>query len=234
MLATLPLAALAGLLSFASPCVFPLVPSYLAYVGGNAGAARGLLIRNALLFILGFSLAFIALGASASALGTLLLRYRYELIIVAGAVIIIFGLNMIGLIRIPLLMRQASFRTTDRAGTPGGAVALGFAFAVGWTPCIGPMLAGILTLASVSDTLGEGVLLLTVYAMGLGIPFLLAALAVDRFKSLSAGLKKHLPLIEKIGGSLLIVMGVLMVTGYYTIFNGLLLGLTPDWLFSRL
>lgn len=234
MIATIPLAALAGLLSFLSPCVFPLVPSYLAYVGGNATGARRARVQNSLLFILGFSLCFIALGASASWLGSMLLAWRFELIFAGGLIVIIFGLGMLGILRLPFLMREARIRTADRAGTPGGAVVLGFAFAIGWTPCIGPLLASILALAGATDTLGQGVALLAAYALGLGIPFLVAALAFDRFVGASRAVKRHLRTIEIVGGALLVVMGLLMVTGYYTFLNGVLLRITPDWLLSYL
>lgn len=234
MTASYPLAALAGLLSFLSPCVFPLVPSYLAYVGGNAGASQRNRVLYSLLFIVGFSAAFVALGASATWIGAMLRAWRYELIIVGGIVIIVFGLGMLGVLRLPFLMREARMQVGARSGTPHGAVLLGFAFAIGWSPCIGPILATVLTLASTSDTVGQGMLLLAVYALGLGVPFLLAALAFDRFLNVSRSLRRHLLLVERIGGSIMVIMGVLMVTGYYTAFNGLLQRITPDWLISRL
>ncbi len=230
VLASFSLAALAGLISFLSPCVFPLVPSYLAYIGGGSSAPRAVRIRNSLLFILGFSLCFVALGASASWIGSILLAWRFELIIIGGVIVIIFGLSMLGLFRIPFLMRQLQIRTDDRPGTPGGAVLLGFAFAIGWTPCIGPILAGVLTMASVSDTLAQGILLLSTYALGLGVPFLLAALMLDRFIAASGRIKKHLGTLEKVGGAMLVLMGLLMLTGYYTVLNGFLLRITPDWM----
>lgn len=234
MTASIPLAAFAGLLSFLSPCVFPLVPSYLAYVGGNATASQRTRVLYSLLFILGFSLCFVILGASATWVGAMLRAWRYELIIVGGIIIIIFGLGMLGVLRIPFLMREARLQVGDRSGTPQGALLLGFAFAIGWSPCIGPILATVLALASTSETVGQGMLLLAVYALGLGVPFLLAALAFDRFLGVSRVLRRHLLLVERIGGSVMIVMGVLMVTGYYTMFNGLLQRITPDWLMSRL
>lgn len=234
MIATVPLAAFAGLVSFLSPCVFPLVPSYLAYVGGNATGAARVRITNSLLFILGFTACFVVLGAGATVVGGFLRAYRHELIIFGGILIIIFGLGMLGILRIPFLMREARLQVGDRSGTPGGAVLLGFAFAIGWSPCIGPMLASVLTLASASDTVGQGILLLTVYALGLGIPFLLAALAFDRFLGVSRAVRRHLRTIERVGGGIMVIMGVLMVTGYYTIFNAILQRITPEWLVSRL
>lgn len=234
LITLLPLAAFAGLISFLSPCVFPLVPSYLAYIGGNATASQRVRLTNSLLFILGFSLSFIALGASATAVGAILRAWRHELIIVGGIVIIIFGLAMLGLFRIPLLMREARFQSTDNPGTAWGALTLGFAFAIGWSPCIGPILASVLVLASSSETVFQGMGLLGVYSLGLGIPFFLAALAFDRFLGVSKVMRKRLRLVEQIGGGVMVIMGVLMVSGYYTVFNGLLIGLTPDWLMERL
>lgn len=234
LIAYLPLAAFAGFISFLSPCVFPLVPSYLAYIGGNATAARRIRITNSLLFILGFSLSFVALGASATWIGAVLRTWRHELIIIGGIIIIIFGLAMLGVFRIPLLMREARFRSTDKPGSAWGALTLGFAFAIGWSPCIGPILATVLTLASTSETVLQGMTLLGIYSLGLGVPFFLAALAFDRFLRLSKVVRKRLRLMEKIGGGVMLLMGVLMASGYYTVFNGLLMGLTPDWLLERL
>lgn len=215
--------------------MFPLVPSYLAYIGGSATASQRTRIVNSLLFIIGFSLCFVVLGASATWVGALLRVWRHELIIVGGLVIIVFGLGMLGLFRIPFLMREARLQVQERqAGTPLGALVLGFAFAIGWSPCIGPILAGVLTLASTSETVYQGMGLLSVYALGLGIPFMLAALAFDRFLGVSRKVRRHLGTIERVGGGIMVVTGVLMVTGYYTVFNGLLQSITPEWLMSRL
>jgi cytochrome c-type biogenesis protein len=231
---TLGLAFTAGLLSFLSPCVLPLVPSYLAYVGGSGAEKRALLIRNALLFVLGFSLIFIALGASASALGSLLRANRQVLTIGGGVLVILFGLVLLGLIRLPVLMRDTRVQAKHDASTPIGAVLLGMAFAAGWTPCIGPVLGGILTLAGASGTLLEGVTMLAVYSLGLAVPFLLAALALDPFLRVSRRMRSWLPWVERAAGGLLVIAGVLMVTGTYTRLNTWLLRFTPDWLYSRL
>jgi cytochrome c-type biogenesis protein len=231
---TLGLAFTAGLLSFLSPCVLPLVPSYLAYVGGSGATKRALLIRNALLFVLGFSLIFIALGASASALGSLLRANRQVLTIGGGVLVILFGLVLLGLIRLPVLMRDTRVQAKHDASTPIGAVLLGMAFAAGWTPCIGPVLGGILTLAGASGTLLEGVTMLAVYSLGLAVPFLLAALALDPFLRVSRRMRRWLPWVERAAGGLLVIAGVLMVTGTYTRLNTWLLRFTPDWLYSRL
>lgn len=234
MTPTLGLAFTAGLLSFLSPCVLPLVPSYLAYVGGSGAEKRALLIRNALLFVAGFSLIFIALGASASALGSLLRANRQVLTIGGGVLVILFGLVLLGVIRLPVLMRDTRVQAKHDASTPIGAVLLGMAFAAGWTPCIGPVLGGILTLAGASGTLLEGVLMLAVYSAGLAVPFLLAALALDPFLRVSRRMRRWLPWVERAAGGLLVIAGVLMVTGTYTRLNSWLLRFTPDWLYSRL
>jgi len=231
---TLGLAFTAGILSFLSPCVLPLVPSYLAYVGGSGAAKRSVLLRNAALFVVGFSSIFIALGASASALGSLLRSQREALTIGGGVLVIVFGLVLLGVIRLPVLMRDTRVQARHDASTPVGAVLLGMAFAAGWTPCIGPVLGGILTLAGASGTLLEGVTMLAVYSAGLAVPFLLAALALDPFLRVSRRLRHWLPWVERGAGGLLVIAGVLMVTGTYTRLNSWLLRFTPDWLYSRL
>ncbi len=234
MTPTLGLAFTAGILSFLSPCVLPLVPSYLAYVGGSGAAKRSVLLRNAALFVVGFSSIFIALGASASALGSLLRSQREALTIGGGVLVILFGLVLLGVIRLPVLMRDTRVQARHDASTPVGAVLLGMAFAAGWTPCIGPVLGGILTLAGASGTLLEGVTMLAVYSAGLAVPFLLAALALDPFLRVSRRLRHWLPWVERGAGGLLVIAGVLMVTGTYTRLNSWLLRFTPDWLYSRL
>lgn len=240
MTPTLSLAFAAGIFSFLSPCVLPLVPSYLAYVGGSAAgrssaaARRWLTIRNSLLFIAGFSLIFVGLGASASALGGLLAENRGWLITVGGALILFFGLVMLGVLRIPLLYRDARLRFGGDSSTPGGAVVLGMAFAAGWTPCIGPILGSILTLAGAAGTLSFGVTLLGAYALGLALPFFLAAVALDSFTRFSSGMGRYLPWIERGAGVILVIAGVLMITGLYTALNTYLIQLTPEWLWERL
>ncbi len=237
-----PIAFLAGILSFLSPCVLPLVPSYLAYVGGRAAGDEGAggarsrrtLLGNSLMFVLGFSLVFIALGASASALGSVLRAYRGSLIVVGGVLVIAFGLMMLGVLRFPGMMRDTRLRFGGDTATPWGALLMGMAFAAGWTPCIGPVLGGILTMAGASGTLASGVVLLAVYAAGLAIPFLLAALALEPFLRFSSGFRRYLPWVERIAGGLLVVAGLMMVTGTYTRLNSYLIRITPEWLYSRL
>jgi cytochrome c-type biogenesis protein len=232
---TPPIAFLAGVLSFLSPCVLPLVPTYLAYIGG-AGAGRALLLRQAGLFVGGFSLVFIAMGASASALGSVIREQRELLTIVGGVLVILFGLVMLGVIRIPILYRDTRLQLSAETKTqsPFGAVLLGMAFAFGWTPCIGPVLGAILTAAGASGTLATGVGLLTAYAAGLALPFLVAALAVEPFTRASRGLGPWLPWFERGAGVLLLIVGVMLVTGTFTAFNAVLIQWTPEWLWSRL
>ena len=240
MTPTLPLAFFAGVLSFLSPCVLPLVPSYLAYVGGSSArgesgqASRRVLIRNSLFFILGFSLIFIGLGASASLIGGLLQENRRILTLVGGVLIVAFGLVMLGVIKLPFLYRDTRKQFQGDSSTPVGAVLLGMAFAAGWTPCIGPVLGGVLTLAGASGTLALGVALLASYALGLAVPFLLSALAVGSFTRFSHRFRRYLPWVERASGGILLVAGVMLLTGTYTELNVYLIRFTPEWLWSRL
>jgi cytochrome c-type biogenesis protein len=222
------LAALSGgILSFISPCVLPLVPGYLCFAAGlnfddltdNKPDLRRRIVQGALFFVLGFSVVFIALGASASALSGLLLDHKVLLSQIAGIVIIAFGIHLTGLLKFAPLLREIriSAPMQTSATSPyrqyGIAFIIGLAFAFGWTPCIGPILATILTLAAGRDSMSEGIILLSLYAAGLGIPFVLAAMSVGRFLSTSQRLRRHLPLIEKLAGGLLIVTGALILAG---------------------
>ncbi len=224
----------AGILSFLSPCVLPLVPSYLAYVGGSAQARRRVILTNALFFVLGFSLVFIALGASASALGSVLRGNRDVLMIAGGVLVTFFGLVMLGVVKVPWLYRDTRMQYRGETRTPWGAALLGMAFAAGWTPCIGPILGAILTMAGAAGTLAQGVGLLAVYALGLGVPFLAAALLLEPFLRFSKRFQRFLPWVERGAGVLLLIAGVLMLTGTYTVLNSYLIQLTPDWLLDRL
>ncbi len=236
MTPTLGVAFVAGVLSFLSPCVLPLVPTYLAYIGGSGAAKRALVLRNAALFVLGFSLVFVAMGASASALGSVLREHRSVLMIVGGVLVIAFGLVMLGVIRLPFLYRDTRRPLGADANpqTPWGAVALGSAFAFAWTPCIGPVLGAILTIAGASGTLSTGVGLLAVYSLGLAVPFMLAAFAFEPFLRMSRSIRSYLPWFERAAGGLLVIVGIMMVTGTFTALNNLLLRLTPEWLFQRI
>ena len=216
---------LAGLLSFITPCVLPLVPSYLAVLGGGSGKKP---VTGALLFILGFTLVFISLGAGASALGSVLRQNKEILAQIGGALILVFGIIFLVKDRIPALNRE--YRADLGNASRFGLVALGAAFAAGWTPCIGPILGVVLSIAGSSGSVGAGVGLLFVYAMGLAVPFLLAALAWDR---LGGGLRKAMRwvgVIEKVSGVLLIAVGLLLLSGNYIEITRSLAALTPQWL----
>jgi cytochrome c-type biogenesis protein len=212
----------AGMLSFLSPCVLPLVPPYLVYLTGTSlerfadaepePRVRRETIAAALLFVLGFSTVFVALGASASAIGALLRVYSGELAIVAGVIIIIMGLHFLGLTPIALLMREKRLEVPKPAGLWGGYL-MGLAFALGWTPCIGPILAAILAIAASEQTVAEGAGMLAIYSLGLGIPFIAAALAVEPFAAFLARFRAHLGLVEKAMGGLLVLTGVAFLTG---------------------
>ena len=218
-------ALIAGVVSFLSPCVLPLVPPYLVYLTGTSiehlaeGEAEPRVRREtvgaALLFVLGFSTIFVALGASASVIGSLLLRWSGPLATVAGIIIIIMGLHFLGLTRIGFLMREKRLGMPKPVGLWGADV-IGLAFAFGWTPCIGPILAAILAVAASEKTVGQGATLLGIYSAGLGIPFLLAAFAVEPFAAFLARFKKHLGLVEKAMGGLLVLTGIAFLTGFVT------------------
>ncbi len=215
----------AGMLSFLSPCVLPLVPPYLVYLTGTSlerladaepePRVRRETIAAALLFVLGFSTVFVALGASASAIGAVLRAYSGELAIVAGFIIIVMGLHFLGLTPISLLMREKRLDVAKPVGL-SGAYLMGLAFAFGWTPCIGPILAAILAVAAAEETVAKGAGMLAVYSLGLGIPFIVAALAVEPFAAFLARFRAHLGLVEKAMGGLLVLTGIAFLTGAVT------------------
>ena len=223
----------AGLLSFISPCVLPLIPGYLSYVsglsvddlrGGAAGGgavaspvARKRVVIAALAFIFGFSMVFVALGASASAIGQFLMSKLTILSRIAGAIVIVFGLHTMGVLRIEWLYQEKRVQTDVRPAGFIGATLVGIAFAFGWTPCIGPILAGILAIAATRETISDGVQLLSAYSLGLGVPFLATALAINRFFAAFAKIRRHYHKIELISGALLVVIGVLIFTNRFTI-----------------
>lgn len=216
----------AGALSFLSPCVLPLVPPYLCYMAGvsvddfraDAGQVAKTGIRNVLLatslaFVFGFSTVFVALGAGASTIGRLLRVWQEPLAMAAGILIILMGLNFLGILKIPFLSREARFQSQGKPASTGAAYVMGLAFAFGWTPCIGPVLGPILTLAGGRETVSEGALLLAAYSLGLGIPFLLAALFSGAFMRFLGRFRMHLGRVEKVIGALLVVAGVFFLTG---------------------
>jgi len=223
-------ALVAGVLSFLSPCVLPIVPPYLAYMGGismgemtGGSAARRRVMLPALFFVLGLSTIFLLLGFTASAFGAFFLSNQTIFSKVAGAVVLIFGLHFLGVFRIPILDREARLDAGDRGGSAFGAYVLGLAFAFGWTPCIGPVLATILSLAAQEGSVQRGTILLGVYAAGLGIPFLLATIFIERSMGLMQRLKRHMKWIERAMGALLIVVGLALLTGAFTDFSWWLL-----------
>ncbi|MCB2110418.1 MAG: cytochrome c biogenesis protein CcdA [Defluviimonas sp.] len=227
-------ALLAGLLSFLSPCVLPIVPPYLAYMsgigmGGLDGEAAGR--RQALLaaafFVLGLSTVFLLLGFAASAAGRFFLGNQQWFSAGAGMLVMVFGAHFLGVIRIPFLEREARIDAGDRGGSALGAYLLGLAFAFGWTPCIGPQLGMILSLAAEGGSLGRGTALLAVYALGLGIPFLLVAAFFPRLKGLMAFFRRHMARIERVMGLLLWTIGLLMLTGGLSQFSYWLLETFP-------
>lgn len=213
----------AGLLSFVSPCVLPIVPPYLCYLAGvsvdelKGDSARSdtgrRIILAAIAFVLGFSVVFVALGATASVIGQSIARYYDILSYVAGSIIIIMGLHFLGVFRIGLLFREARVHVESKPAGLAGAFIMGLAFAFGWTPCVGPVLAAILFVAGSSDTIWNGAGLLAIYAFGLGLPFILAAAFASRFLDWASRFRKHMGLIEKIMGGLLVLTGILFITG---------------------
>ena len=221
----------AGLLSFISPCVLPLIPGYLSYISGLSldemrgtgavtvapPAVRNRVLLSSFAFIIGFSLVFVALGASASAIGQFLMTRLTMLGRIAGAIIILFGLHTMGLLRIDWLYQEKRVQTNRRPAGFFGALLVGVAFAFGWTPCIGPILAGILAVAAAQNTIGEGVKLLLAYSLGLAIPFFAAALAINRFFAAFARIRKHYHFIELTSGALLVIIGILIFTNRFTI-----------------
>ena len=219
---SIPAALIAGLVSFLSPCVLPLVPPYLVYLTGatiehvahdeGVQASRRAVMAAALMFVLGFSTVFVALGASASLVGSLIRAWSEQLSIIAGIVIIIMGLHFLGLTRVGLLMREGRLTAPKPVGL-WGAYVMGLAFAFGWTPCIGPILAAILSIAAAEATVTKGAGLLAVYSAGLGIPFLLAAFMVEQFSALFARMKRQLHNVERVMGVLMVITGIGFLTG---------------------
>ena len=221
---------MAGLLSFLSPCVLPLVPGYVSLISGTSvdqlesedrKLSRSVLL-NSLMFIIGFSAVFIALGAVATGLGQFMNIYRSQLMQVAGVVIIIFGLHLIGVFQIKALLADKRLHEVKSKGGAIGAFVIGFAFAFGWTPCIGPILAGVLIIAGSQDTVIKGILLLAVYSAGLAVPFLLTSLGIERFLAFYSRFRRHLHTVEVVSGIFLVVVGALILTRHFTILSSYL------------
>lgn len=235
LLPAMAIALAAGVISFLSPCVLPIVPPYLAYMSGvslgemsSQNAARRKATIAALFFVLGLSTVFLLLGFTASAFGLFFLQNQELLAKISGGVVIIFGLHFLGVFRIPILDREARMDTGAANGSAFGAYVLGLAFAFGWTPCIGPQLGAILSLAASESSVARGTLLLGVYAAGLGIPFLLAAMFLTRSMVLMNRMKRHMKTIERVMGALLLVVGIALITGAFSTFSWWLLETFPS------
>ncbi len=234
----------AGLFSFLSPCVLPMIPSYLSFVSGVSleemrapqveSRIRWRVALNSLAFVFGFSLVFVSLGASASFLGSLFLGYRSLIRTLGGILIILVGAYLIGLFRISFLGRYLQFNLKNKPAGYLGSVLVGITFAVAWTPCVGPILGAILTLAGASAEIERGTLLLGAYAAGLALPFFLSAVAVNSFFQFAQIFRPYLRAVDVTAGILLVIVGILLLTNYITVLNIYALRLTPEWLFKRL
>ena len=233
----LAVAFLGGLLSFLSPCVLPLVPSYLGFLTGltldEMTDKRRWAVLHALCFVAGFSLIFIALGAGATALGATLKFHRDWIARVGGVMLIVFGLYSMGLLRIGLLDRDQRLHLDRKPLGFLGSFVVGMAFAAGWTPCLGPILGGILTLAGGSESVERGVKLLAAYSAGLAVPFLLAAFAVDSFRAWFVKFRRWMPWVQRVSGVVLVLVGILLITGEFSRLAGALQAITPEWVLQR-
>lgn len=230
-------AMLAGILSFISPCVLPIVPPYLAWLAGmsfdelasgeTARARRRHLVLAATAFVLGLATVFIALGATASAVGQTITRYFDVLSVIAGVIIIVMGLHFLGVLRLSMLYREARVQVANKPVGLIGAYVVGLAFAFGWTPCVGPVLAAILIVAGSQDTIGRGMALLASYSLGMGIPFILAAVFAGPFLGWASRFRRHMRKVEMVMGGLLVVTGLLFVTGQMSVISYWLLEAFP-------
>ena len=223
----IPAAFAAGLVSFLSPCVLPLVPGYVSLISGvgveelkaqETGVLRRVML-NSVAFVLGFSIVFVVLGALSTEVGQLASQYKSVLAQVAGVLVIVFGLHLTGILRIKALYADKRLHNVKGGNTPWGAFVIGFAFAFGWTPCVGPILSGILVIAAAQNSVGKGILLLTVYSLGLAVPFLLTALGIERFMKFYTGFRRHMHVVEVASGALLIALGILLVFGKLTLLS---------------
>jgi len=233
-----PIAFGAGLASFLSPCVLPLIPSYVTFITGmtldDVARAKRTALVHSLLFVLGFSLIFLALGASATLLGRLLVTYRVWISRAGGVLVLIFGLYLLGVFNLGAFARERRVHITDKPLGYLGTVVVGIAFGAGWTPCIGPILGSILTYAATQADVSRGVGLLAAYSLGLAIPFVLAAVAIERFVAVFQRMRSGMVWVSRISGGLLVVVAILMLTDYLTVITGVLQGWTPAALKSRL
>ena len=226
------MALLAGLASFLSPCILPMIPSYLAFITGisleelsqdqNLKKVRKSVITNSLFFILGFSILFIAMGASATFLGKFLSRNIRWLEIIGGSLVVILGLHFAGLFKIKFLDREKKIHLNKKPLGLFGTILVGMAFGAGWTPCVGPILGSILTMAAATQDIAKGIILLISYSVGLGIPFLLAGLLIHKFFEYFKTIQKYFRVITLVGGILLVIIGLLLITGYFTTISSIL------------
>jgi cytochrome c-type biogenesis protein len=230
----------AGLLSFLSPCVLPLIPSYLCFVTGmnleevQGGVDRSRVLTHAVLFVAGFSAVFILTGATVSFLGQVFRHYEAWIARIGGVIVLVLGLHLLGVFRIAPLLRERQIELADRPAGYLGTVGVGMAFGAAWIPCTGPILGGIYALAWVQETFWSGIGLLTVYSAGLAVPFLVSAVALDRMMGTVRRYRWIAPVAEKAAGGLLVALGLLLITGGLTVLNEWLLPLTPDFLYERL
>jgi cytochrome c-type biogenesis protein len=230
----------AGVFSFLSPCVLPLVPSYLTFVTGMSledlqeGVDRRATFVHSLLFVIGFSSIFILLGASASFLGQFLRHYEVWIARIGGVIIVLLGLHLSGVLRLTPLMREKRVHLNDKPAGYLGTLGVGIAFGAGWTPCIGPILGAILTYGMTQDTMWAGVGLLSVYSLGLAVPFLISSLALDWFLQTFKRFRRWIPVVEKASGVLLILLGILLLTGQFTVLATYLTRFTPAFILERI
>jgi cytochrome c-type biogenesis protein len=231
----------AGVFSFLSPCVLPLVPSYLSFITGmsvdeleSAVAGRGRVIGHSMAFILGFSMVFVGMGASFSILGQALVDYRDLIRQIGGALIIVFGLYIAGVLRLGWLGRYRQVQLRSKPAGFVGSWLVGVTFAIGWTPCVGPILGSILSLAGTAETVSTGISLLGAYSAGLALPFFLSSLALGSFLTAFRRVRPWIPAVERTAGALLVVVGVLVLTNYFIVLNSYAVSLTPEWLLRRL
>ena len=222
----------AGLVSFLSPCILPMIPSYLAFITGisleelsqdqNLKKVRKSVITNSLFFILGFSILFVIMGASATFLGKFLSKNIRWLEIIGGSLVVILGLHFAGLFKIKFLERERKFHLNKKPLGLVGTVLVGMAFGAGWTPCVGPILGSILTMAAATQDVAKGIILLISYSIGLGIPFLLTGLLIHKFFEYFKTIRKYFRVISLVGGILLVIIGLLLITGYFTTISSFL------------
>ena len=228
----------AGLLSFLSPCVLPLVPSYVTFITGmqldDVTRSRRTTLLHAVMFVIGFSLIFIALGAGATALGQLMLAYRTWIARAGGVIIVLMGLWMLGVFKFDALQQERRIHLGDKPIGYFGTVIVGIAFGAGWSPCLGPTLGAILMMAANQSEMAKGIGLLSSYSAGLAVPFLLSALLIDRFLVFFQKFKRNIGTVNRVAGILLIIVGVLMFTGWFERLAAMLQRYTPEFLFNRI